>query len=249
MSNSVGRKFTFWVVYDAMSDRKYIKTDRRTGCLAFFDTERHAAFFAADCPGADYEELVLYSYPQPAPDTALVEAFDAGRRAAQSEADGLAAPAAQGEPVGWYTEDHLDDKSATTYNAEVAQRWRAKGWPVTPLYTTPQPSFQLPDFATDPDDSDEGASLWDHGYKTGWNSCLEDVVKAMQSAEQQPAPDVSGLVEALEPFAKCADELDGAPEDGIDPADDDEWAKFRLLVSDFRRARAALAAHRKGGGV
>lgn len=59
---------------------------------------------------------------------------------------------------------------------------------------------------------------------------------------------VTGLVKALEPFAKCARELDGSPEDGIDPADDDEWAKFRLLVSDYRRARAALAAHRKQGG-
>lgn len=54
------------------------------------------------------------------------------------------APAVQGEPVGWYTEDHLDDKSATTYNAEVAQRWRAKGWPVTPLYLHPKP---VPDTA------------------------------------------------------------------------------------------------------
>ena len=32
--------------------------------------------------------------------------------------------------VGWYTEDHLDDKSATTYSREVADRWLAKGWPV-----------------------------------------------------------------------------------------------------------------------
>lgn len=52
----------------------------------------------------------------------------------------LAAPAVQGDPVGWYTEDNLNDKSATTYNAEVAQRWRAKGWPVTPFYTAPQPA-------------------------------------------------------------------------------------------------------------
>lgn len=48
----------------------------------------------------------------------------------------------QEEPVGWYTEDHLDDKSATTYKAEVAQRWRDKGWPVWPLYTAPQPAEQ-----------------------------------------------------------------------------------------------------------
>ena len=35
------------------------------------------------------------------------------------------------EVVGWYTEDYLDDKSATTYSREVADRWLAKGWPVT----------------------------------------------------------------------------------------------------------------------
>lgn len=53
------------------------------------------------------------------------------------------------------------------------------------------------------------------------------------------------LVEALEPFAACADELDGYPADGVEPSDDNEWASFRLLVSDYRRARAALAAYRK----
>jgi len=46
----------------------------------------------------------------------------------------VAAPSPAGvdglEVVGWYTEDHLDDKSATTYSREVADRWLAKGWPV-----------------------------------------------------------------------------------------------------------------------
>lgn len=69
---------------------------------------------------------------------ALQTAFDIADDIAQYSY----APAVQVEPVGWYTEDHLDDKSATTYNAEVAQRWCAKGWPVTPLYTAPQPAEQ-----------------------------------------------------------------------------------------------------------
>ena len=47
----------------------------------------------------------------------------------------LSAPSPAGvdglEVVGWYTDDHLDDKSATTYSREVADRWLAKGWPVT----------------------------------------------------------------------------------------------------------------------
>lgn len=41
----------------------------------------------------------------------------------------------QADPVGWFTDDHVDDKSATTYTPAVAERWRSKGWPVTPLFT------------------------------------------------------------------------------------------------------------------
>ena len=43
----------------------------------------------------------------------------------------------QQEPVAWHTEDHLTDRSATTYSKEMVYRWECKGWPVTPLYTTP----------------------------------------------------------------------------------------------------------------
>ena len=41
------------------------------------------------------------------------------------------------EPVAWFTEDHREDKSATTYSKKMAERWVEKGWPVTPLYTAP----------------------------------------------------------------------------------------------------------------
>ena len=41
------------------------------------------------------------------------------------------------EPVAWFTEDHRADKSATTYSKKMAERWKEKGWPVTPLYTSP----------------------------------------------------------------------------------------------------------------
>ena len=41
------------------------------------------------------------------------------------------------EPVAWHTEDHLTDRSATTYSKDMVYRWECKGWPVTPLYTTP----------------------------------------------------------------------------------------------------------------
>lgn len=62
----------------------------------------------------------------------------------------------------------------------------------------------------------------------------------------QAADLLTSMKEALEPFAKCADEIDYedkarseyADEPAVTP--DDEWAKFRLLVSDYRRARIAL---------
>lgn len=44
----------------------------------------------------------------------------------------------QGEAVGWRTEDYDTDKSATTYDSDCADRWRAKGWPVESLYTQPK---------------------------------------------------------------------------------------------------------------
>lgn len=39
------------------------------------------------------------------------------------------------EPVAWHTDcDYRNDKSATTYSHEAAERWRYKGWTVSPLY-------------------------------------------------------------------------------------------------------------------
>lgn len=61
--------------------------------------------------------------------------------AAQDLREALSNPAEQhqGEPVAWFTEDHLTDKSATTWDSMVAERWRAKGWPVSQLYTHADP--------------------------------------------------------------------------------------------------------------
>lgn len=46
-------------------------------------------------------------------------------------------PDPEPKPVAWFTEDHIDDKSATTWRKEVADRWAAKGWPVYSLYLHP----------------------------------------------------------------------------------------------------------------
>lgn len=43
----------------------------------------------------------------------------------------------------------------------------------------------------------------------------------------------TALLEALEPFARCCEQI-------ADSEPDDEWAKFRLTIGDYRRAKAAM---------
>ncbi|MDH0300659.1 MULTISPECIES: hypothetical protein [unclassified Pseudomonas] len=43
-------------------------------------------------------------------------------------------PVERDEPVAWFTDDHMTDKSATTWDSTVAERWRTKGWPVGELF-------------------------------------------------------------------------------------------------------------------
>lgn len=50
----------------------------------------------------------------------------------------LAAPEAPRQaPIGWFTDDYLTDKSATTYDELTSNRWKDKGWPVQSLYAAP----------------------------------------------------------------------------------------------------------------
>lgn len=50
----------------------------------------------------------------------------------------------------------------------------------------------------------------------------------------EAATEIERLREALKPFADCCDQI-------ADDEDDEEWAKFRLLIKDYRRARQAIA--------
>lgn len=69
-----------------------------------------------------------------APGTTGRERADLRRAADLLEAIG------QQEPVAWRTEDYRTDKSATTYDSAVAERWQTKGWPIQSLYLHPQPA-------------------------------------------------------------------------------------------------------------
>lgn len=59
-----------------------------------------------------------------------------------------------------------------------------------------------------------------------------------EGAESILREHAEGLAEALEPFANCVEQIDAEE-------DDEEWAKFRLLIKHYRAAAKALAAYRK----
>jgi hypothetical protein len=61
------------------------------------------------------------------------------RRLAAVEQELADLKAAMGEPVAWHTEDHLTDRSATTYDKNMMYRWQCKGWPITQLYAKAKP--------------------------------------------------------------------------------------------------------------
>jgi len=86
---------------------------------------------------------------QQAEPTDTYTAVDMATAAAQGFRDGQAAveqATAQDEqqPIAWFTDDHLRDKSATTYDRKVADRWRGKGWPVHELYARHAQTEQQP---------------------------------------------------------------------------------------------------------
>ena len=76
-------------------------------------------------------------------------------------------------------------------------------------------------------------ALWS-GLPTGFSAQLEALDSAYARARALEAQ-LAEARGALEPFANCCEHI-------TDDEDDEEWAKFRLLIKDYRRARAALTA-------
>jgi len=63
-----------------------------------------------------------------------IDGSDEDRAIVDRALQALAKPDQEPEPSAWVTDDF-----AITYTAEVAQRWRDKGWKVVPFYTAPPP--------------------------------------------------------------------------------------------------------------
>lgn len=66
------------------------------------------------------------------------------------------------------------------------------------------------------------------------DNVLREAATMLRRLAATPRPLSEYFLEALKPFADCVEQ--------IDPAEsDEEWAKFRLLIGDYRRAAIALA--------
>jgi len=64
---------------------------------------------------------------------------------------------------------------------------------------------------------------------------LSDIVKHMIRLRAELAEAQTIAIDALKPFADCIEQI-------VDDEDDEEWAKFRLLIKDYRRAAQAIRA-------
>jgi hypothetical protein len=102
---------------------------------------------------------------------------------------GATPPAGAGEAVAWYTDDHLTDRSATTYDPVVAARWRAKGWPVSCLYAAPTPLPEAVRELLAVIHGDGGHYTIEHGIE---KSCADAIVKWQAATRLDALLDASG---------------------------------------------------------
>jgi len=76
---------------------------------------------------------------------------------------------------------------------------------------------------------------WAHGVQQNdgkpWADRIDETLSEIHAIKKQR----DELLAALDPFAKCCADHIGGTED------DEEWAKFRLLIKHYRAAEAALA--------
>lgn len=75
-------------------------------------------------------------------------------------------------------------------------------------------------------------------FGSRWMDTLATTNKTHASEIQKLLDFNAELVAALEPFAKCCEHIK-------DEEDEEEWAKFFLLVKDYRRAKAALDKYKE----
>lgn len=63
--------------------------------------------------------------------------------------------------------------------------------------------------------------------------CIEEIDEILAALHSTSEGRVEQMREALKPFADCCEFID-------ENEDDDEWAKFRLVIKNYRDARDAL---------
>ena len=135
-----------------------------------------------------------------------------------------------GEPVAetaWLIERH--DLATIDSRNEVCLHYYAEFRPGKHYWT--------PDHMKAKRFPDEAAAR----LETSGDPLLSVVEHMWHARPTHPITEAAGdaLREALKPFADCCEYIS-------DDEDDEEWAKFRLLIKDYRRAREAIATKENG---
>lgn len=159
---------------------------------------------------------------------------------------------------------NYDRDDNAPWRAEAIAAWNRRAIPAAQVTVKPLEWFEVEKYRYGGKYTSEGYTIrYIEGFfildfagngKTVWRFPTLEAAKAAAQADYEsrirsaltvtphdPAK-VAAVVAALQPFASCADELDHETRETGREYTDDEWAKFRLLVSDYRRARAAVAA-------
>jgi hypothetical protein len=175
-------------------------------------------------------------------------------------------------PAAWFTDDYLEDQSSTTYDEAVADKWRSKGWSVTPLYTHPQPA-ELADqkvaeltalSARWKAERLAGGSSAKH-YTAAMHACATELDKALAATGKQqvgdgsdryhPAQRLADIEGRIEPSAR---ELEGLHDEQVGEVQGDlkSWIErieqsvrignYTTASSELGEMKAALAARQPG---
>lgn len=131
--------------------------------------------------------------------------------------------AREAQPVAWFTDDHLIDKSATTWDRTVAERWRAKGWSVRPLvYGDAAPQASAEDVRNAA--LEEAAALCESWMMAKTATHLQDMANQtmrrmadyIRALKQPQADKDGGQWEPLTPEQIAADMRNMARSEGFD---------------------------------
>ena len=256
MKDKLAPTLVAWILYDTTTDKKYIKLNPADGSLAIFDNEEAAITAKKQNYGTDYARCEYYSTPQQPEKFCEDTALSLAERTFSTEVDEqlaediiqyarrlhslYAVPQPAPNKLSTYREQ-VTEVEAPSHGlpnwSECNLRVGNSEWMKDNDREPEDDSLTanpLHEFIYEYDDSD--------AYKSAWFlHRLEKLIDFIRS-EQQPAPDVSALVEALEGLLAIVSDSSGVAGYHLN-GDIAQWSEFE----EVEMAEEALAIYRQQG--